>query len=106
MGLRIGFSDGPSVVNVKLPNPDPHRFRLLETMTFGHYTACRIHYPDCTTYGGEKVLVYRATNLQVAGRKELDPHFLEHCFSPIARFPATKEGWADAMAYARAKAHD
>ena len=59
---------------------------------------------DCTTYGGEKVLVYRARNFEVVGQKELDPHFLERGFSPIARSPATRECWRDAIAYAEAKA--
>ena len=103
MGLSMFSSSCGSNPNPMVPNPNPKRFKVLEVASFRGYVACRVHYPDCTTYGGEKILVYRLTGTWLYRQKELDPHFLENDRSPIARFPATKDGWADALAYAQMK---
>jgi len=78
--------------NPALPNPSPRRFKIVIANQVGDYCVCRINYPDCPTYLGYKVLVYKADAEHILRRKELDPHFLEGGFSPVARFPATREG--------------
>jgi hypothetical protein len=86
------------------PNPDPRRFSVKEEFVVGNAVVARLHYPDCTTYGGEKVLVYddrRAFDeLKLSG--VVDPHFLEGRVSPVARFAADERGWRLAMAFAYA----
>jgi hypothetical protein len=103
MGLNIFSRSCGSNPDPALPNPNPTRFRILKVASFRRHVACRVHYPDCTTYGGEKILVDRLTDAWLFCQKELDPHFLENEFSPIARFPATDEGWEDALVYAQQK---
>lgn len=103
MGLSMFSSSCGSNPNSVLPNPNPKRFKILKVASFGVFVACRVHYPDCTTYGGEKILVYRMTDGWLFRQKELDPHFLENESSPIARFPATEEGWEDAMNFVQQK---
>jgi hypothetical protein len=103
MGMSMFSKSCGSNPNPALPNPNPKRFKILNVAPFGQYVACRVRYPDCTTYGGEKILVYRLTDTWLLYQKELDPHFLENDSSPIARFPATPEGWADALVYVETK---
>ena len=101
MGIKL-FSDGPTPTcsvapqeRVTAPNPNPYRFKVLKERHVGECVVALIRYPDCTTFKGEKVLVYdnveRWTKLRDSG--VIDPHFLEGSYSPIARFPATMEGW-------------
>jgi len=53
---------------------------------------------------GSKVMVYAGVSSFAAiveknlGR--LDPHFADHKYAPIARFPPTQEGWDRACSFA------
>jgi hypothetical protein len=100
MGMKL-FSDGKTTS----PNPDPKRFRI-ESVSVAKrkrsIVVVEAVYPGCTTFEGRKILVYEAELKQFAPDypKELDPHFSEAGLSPIARFPATDEGLADALAFA------
>ena len=103
MGMMRLFSDGPSTRDISLPNPNPHRFTIERIEQFEAYSVCLVHYPDCTTFGGRKVLIYGVSPDVLRARTELDPHFLEGALSPLARFPATDQGWRDACAFALMK---
>ncbi len=100
MGLKL-FSDSPSCPRV-LPNPNPHRFYIKKLEAIGFFTVCLINYPDCTTFGGNKIMVYYCQPHHVERQKVIDPHFLEggH-LSPIARFPAHDKGWEHAVKFAQ-----
>ena len=81
-------------------NPNPHNFKIISfnTMQNGEdrYTVVMIEYPDCTTYDGLKVLVYKNI-FDLMERKKIDPHFLGTDTSPIARFPGDKQGLEHAL---------
>lgn len=81
------------------PNPHPFRFRILATKQHGPFLLVMIRYLDAKTFGGEKLLVYRATASEFWTRKEIDPHFLGVDGDPIARFPPTPQGREDAGAF-------
>lgn len=103
MGLSL-FSNG----NTNPPNPNPKSFIIKDLKEFGggnhSVTVVEVFYPGCTTHLGMKILVFYGTPTQIQRRVDLDPHFLDNDSSPIARFPATLEGRADAHAYATWKA--
>lgn len=84
-------------------NPNPHRFEILSEQRIGACALLHVRYPDCTTYGGRKLLLFdnvaKLDALRAGG--VLDPHFLESAYSPIARFAPTAEGRALAEATAR-----
>jgi hypothetical protein len=63
----------------------------------GFFTVALINYPDCTTYQGDKVLVYYCDPDHMRERSSIDPHFIEGNFSPLARFPANDTGWRHAV---------
>lgn len=76
-------------------DPDPDNFEV-RWMCFGRdsgYTVAKVWYPGCTTYEGEKILVFvgdRTVELMKSLR--LDPHFSGDGLSPVARFAPTDEG--------------
>jgi hypothetical protein len=95
--------------------PDPDRFHIEETEEVGAHLVLRVRYPNCVAcaYEGLKTLVILNRSLKAAIRwKRIDPHFRDpakqaspyEAPSPSARFPGSKEGWIDAVAYARGKA--
>lgn len=75
---------------------------LIRVGEVGHFVVAKVMYSKCPEYEREKILVYRGTRADLKG-KNLDPHFSEKGFSPIARFQPTDEGWNDAIAYAKYK---
>ncbi len=88
----------------KSTNPDPNNFKILDTQyvrddnspDVDMYLILLVNYPDCTTFEGDKVLVYK--NFYHSGFiDKLDPHFTDKEHSPIARFPATEMGKAHAL---------
>lgn len=89
--------------NPALPNPNPKNFTVRVANQVGEYCVCLVRYPDCTTFEGDKILVYKADSTKILKRKELDPHFMEKGLSPVARFPATDEGREDAFAFVTMK---
>jgi hypothetical protein len=79
------------------PNPDPRNFKIVWIYDIGIYCMVKVHYPNCTSYGGDKIAVYRASKEELKNAKELDPHFLEGPgLYPIARFPANEQGAVNA----------
>jgi hypothetical protein len=98
-------------------SPDPRNWELLEEFqrnaSGGPLIALKLRYPKCKNYKGEKVLVFRATLSQLVKQKVIDPHFgdinstkieqPEDMIYPIARFPASVDGWNDAVKYVMLK---
>lgn len=80
---------------VKFPNPDPKRFKILDAVSFGDYLLVSVEYPDCTNFEGKKIMIYRGVAMaELDTLSSLDPHFQEGTrFSPIMRIIPTKEGW-------------
>lgn len=92
--------------------PDSANFDVEEVAEIGCHLVLKVRYPNCQkcSYEGAKVMVFANSSLKDAIRwKKIDPHFREpdvvpnHLTapSPIARFPASKEGWDLAIAFAR-----
>jgi hypothetical protein len=121
MGLRIGLSSnkecrayypsGPKIgvttktpeSKKKLPNPDPNNCEIIQAQEVGKCLIIKINYPDCTTYEGNKILLFRdITLIDLVNQRYIDPHFFEdkNIKAPIARFVPTDEGWGMAVALA------
>lgn len=66
----------------------------------GPFLLLRVKYPYCANcaYDNDKLLIFKATALEAMKWREIDPHFRDKpagpraAPSPIARFPASKEG--------------
>lgn len=95
--------------------PRNDQYQILDVCRVGAHIVYRIKYESCTkcTFEGEKILVWLNVSESVAVRwRVIDPHFRPKdkvnsasiAPGPDARFPATDEGWKDALAYAQSKA--
>ena len=95
--------------------PRNDQYQILDVCRVGAHIVYRIKYESCTkcTFEGEKILVWLNVSESVAVRwRVIDPHFRPKgeaspasiAPGPDARFPATDEGWNDALAYAKSKA--
>lgn len=95
MGMRM-FSCGGKESATPLPNPNPFKYEIRYGVEVGKNLMVLIHYPDCTTYGGNKLLVYKNINLEAFTERcklwGCDPHFLENQLSPFARFVPDEDG--------------
>lgn len=108
MGIRI-FShdeyDSPVVARIgPTGNPNPAKYKIIDTLTFGNMLIVEIHYPDCNNYEGKKILVYEGiTASELREQKLIDPHFSENVKfrSPVARFEPTQKGWKMAESFAK-----
>lgn len=90
--------------------PDPTKWEFVDFNENGGYFIARVKFQTCehAGYGGHKVLVFKATTKDAILWRRMDPHFKEVktdkavIFNktvapvPIARFPASDEGWEDA----------
>ena len=88
---RIAFS-GPR----KLPNPDPANYKIVKATERDGFLIIKLHYPDCTNFEGQKILLFRGVTLiDLVNQKFIDPHFFKDkkYASPIARFVPDDEGW-------------
>jgi hypothetical protein len=83
-------------------------------MRIGKHLVMKVKYPNCfkCAFEGNKLMVFlNVTEVQVLRWRKIDPHFRPtplassaiEAPSPAARFPASPDGWADAIAYARSK---
>lgn len=103
---RARYSEPPTT-------PDKKKFEIEDAEPVGNHIVLKVKYPNCASceYEGNKVMVFlNATALQVMKWKEIDPHFRgtgpkndKAAPSPAARFPASDEGWRDAIFYAKSK---
>ena len=99
----------------KLPRtPDSKNYVIEDVREVGSNLILRVRYPNCSNcaYEGQKVMVYLGvTPLQAMRWREIDPHFKDparksspvEAPAPAARFPASSEGWKDAVAFAVSK---
>lgn len=79
----------PMLMNTK-------NYKVIKQYSYKNFIVLLLLYPDCTNYGGYKVLVFRGVQhvTELLDRnKSIDPHFLENKVSPIARFEPTNNGW-------------
>jgi hypothetical protein len=93
--------------------PDAASYSIEEVERMGANLVMKVKYPNCArcAYEGVKVLVFlNVTEAQVLKWRKIDPHFRadkaapHEAPSPAARFPASAEGWQDALGYARGRA--
>jgi hypothetical protein len=96
--------------------PDNKKYEIQRAEIIGPHLVLEVLYPNCSlcAYEGRKVMVFLHTStLDALKWREIDPHFRVFSKlgikvgniapSPSARFPASTEGWADAINYARSK---
>jgi hypothetical protein len=105
--------------------PDSKNYDIEAVEKIGPHLVLKVSYPNCKkcAYEGNKIMVFlNTTELDVLRWKEIDPHFrpqkvemdpmnrMERIVkdpkkapSPAARFPASDEGWKDAIEYTRTK---
>jgi len=85
-------------------NPNPAKYRIIDTLTIGNILIVEIEYPDCKNYEGRKILVYEGISAtQLREQKLIDPHFSKNkkYASPIVRFEPTERGWKMAESFAK-----
>ena len=113
--------------------PDKTKYEIVDVAREGPHLTLKVRYPNCAlcAYEGVKVLVFLdVAEVAVLKWREIDPHFrppekppkltpskdgpprpsrtwqrLQETAapSPAARFPASEQGWNDALAYMRTK---
>lgn len=75
------------------PNPDPTNFKIRKIEKIGDYLWVLVNYPNCNTYGGNKILIFKGITIRrLKMYGILDPHFSESGLTPIARFRPDPEG--------------
>lgn len=93
-------------------SPNPDEFKIVDYEQVDKHLVLKVRYPSCKkcAYDQCKVMVFlNATMKRALAWTRIDPHFREEknaspeAPSPAARFPASLEGWSDAIAYARSK---
>ncbi len=97
-------------------SPQSEEFQPQRIEIVGPHLVMEVLYPSCArcAYEGKKVMVFlNVTTLQAILWRKMDPHFADpkkaarrgpnEAPPPAARFPASKEGWQDAIEYARFK---
>ncbi len=106
---RAKYESGPSSSYSSVSSDD---YEVLDAVQVGHHLVMKVKYASCRacSYEGKKVMVFLNTSPVDALRwRKIDPHFRNkqlnrrEAASPAARFPASDEGWKDAIAYANAK---
>lgn len=95
--------------------PDKEKYEIVDFKRVGPHLVLKVVYPNCSkcSYEGNKVMVFlNVSESDVVKWRVIDPHFRERtpqqnspreAPGPSARFPATTEGWNDAIAYASGK---
>lgn len=95
MGVAIGFSrcsDDYTKESVTTPNPNKFNFKILDKKIKGDYLLVHIIYPDCTTFDGKKLILFKGIDFNdLSEMSEIDPHFLEDN-NVAARFRCNTEG--------------
>lgn len=70
-------------------NPQPNNYKIVKAEEVGDYLVIKINYPNCTNFEGNKILVFKATLLEIVNHKDYK--------SPVARFVPTDDGWKMAV---------
>lgn len=108
------FSSYSEPIKKSNDSPDSDNFEIEEIEEVGSHLVLKVKYPNCVkcSFEGNKVMVFLNTKIKDAIKwREIDPHFrlkakvINSKFAPgpDARFPASQDGWVDAMNYARSK---
>lgn len=82
-------------------NPDPAMYTILDHKQVGSHLVLKVVYDNIKIdkYERTKIMVLKATPIDLLKRKTLDPHFEKEGIV-IARFSPTAQGWADAIHFA------
>lgn len=94
--------------------PNPTGYEIADVTRVRDHLVMKVLYPNCIkcAYEGNKIMVFLNVSEADALRwRRIDPHFRaptqqlqrSEAPSPAARFPASDEGWLDAVEYARSK---
>lgn len=84
------------------PNPNPYHFEIRKIQKVGNsMSVLWVHYPHCTTFDGNKVMILNMPHHEVKNLVKLDPHFDEKGVL-VARFRPTEGGWQAAIHTAEA----
>ena len=97
--------------------PDSSNYEIVDIVRVGLHLVLKVLYPNCKkcAYEGNKVMVFlNVSEADVLRWRKIDPHFRDPKASrtskeappPAARFPASQEGWEDALDYANSKTDD
>ena len=88
-------------------NPNPKVFKILKIIE-SENTYVEVHYPNCMTFEGVKVMVFKGKIADRVRRLvEIDPHFDNTGkLAPIARFEPTACGRLLAMQIANTEIHE
>lgn len=82
---------------------------MVDATAVGSHLVMKVKYPSCKRcdFDSQKVMVFLNVDFVAALKwRRIDPHFSDKpraewmAPSPAARFPATDEGWRDALVYA------
>lgn len=124
-GRWLGYRERVITQYVESQKPDSKNYDIQQMERVGPHLVLKVLYPSCSkcAYEGNKVMVFlNIGELDVIKWKEIDPHFRPDLIeidpmnkmkrivkdpkkapSPAARFPASDEGWKDAIEYAKTK---
>ena len=95
--------------------PDSKNYTIDKAERVGSHLVLQVKYPNCAkcAYEGNKVMVFlNVSEIDALRWREIDPHFRDtkkHVVhvtsapSPAARFPASADGWSDAVEFAKRK---
>jgi len=88
------------------PNPSPGLFTIKRAQMFvtlnSYATVAEINYTGCTNYEGNKICVFEGiTPTELRKRKEIDPHFADSKYAPVARFKPDAQGWERACKFVK-----
>jgi hypothetical protein len=102
MGLNhfsCGYTDDNSNNVPQPPNPNPHEFTIKSIFEINGHCLLYVNYPACTTYSGNKLILFKNTKITDLPKDVLDPHFLKSQPNLFARFAPTEEGFKAAKAF-------
>jgi len=104
---RIKFAEIGEALAKRTPNPDD--YEVVEVQNLCGNIVMKVQYSSCEdcSFDSMKVMVFLNVDLLAAMKwRRIDPHFDDkprtekEAPSPNARFPATHQGWLDAIKYA------
>ena len=105
------------VREIEARTPDSEKFEIIDVVVISPHLVLKVQYPNCAkcSYEGTKVMVFlNCSTVDALKWRKIDPHFRPYkqgqnpreAPGPDARFPASEEGWRDAVAYANIKANE
>lgn len=97
--------------------PDVDKYEIEDVSRVGRNLVLKVRYPNCSkcAYEGSKVMVFlNVSEAEALKWRRIDPHFRDpkaarqknEAPAPAARFPASPEGWSDALVFAQGKSSE